>query len=206
MSIVVAFSTADYQVWCCDGRVMTPQGDSLAVSSDCVQKIVPIPNTRLICGWVGDRFDASTVLRDLDGCLDADPVWILESLRTGLKRVTELSQRHSSASGQPYCPTAFLLGGFDEEKPLLYCVMPDGHCIRRNRIAAIGVGAQDCVSRLSPLLPQITGCSEAYECLNREIERLSSESDLVGGDIYSLAVTRNRECRPHPFETVSCAH
>jgi hypothetical protein len=190
MSLVVGFNGDYFQVWCCDGLMIQRHGDSFAPSHYMTKKIHRLPNINALCGWVGEKYDADLILKQMCAFPTDSIEKLLKHASDECWRINQLSNSFSRRNDHFFCPTGLLLGGYLMGERFLAAITPD-RCVQlKMRFAAIGAGANIAAKCLSEVSSHLLSPGDAFAVSVGSIVQASHESEFVGGYIFRFFLTR----------------
>ncbi len=192
MSLVIAYNAIERQVWCCDRRTVTPQDGRFVRSSDNAQKIRQILNSNILCGWIGDKYDADSILSAIPSPSHSSIEDWLEEVAFCCQHINSLSFGFCANNNQAFCPTGLLIGGYHSDKRFLAVITPDGQVMSRNQYAAIGVGSETASERLYNVREHPLPVAQAYETIWDCITDASREDEYVGGLVTWFLISSGR--------------
>ena len=189
MSLVVGFNGDSFQVWCCDGLTIQRHGDFFAPSHYMTKKIHRLPHINVLCGWVGGKYDADLILKQICA-LPADSVKkLLKHAADECLRINQLSNSFSMRNAHFFCPTGLLLGGYLMGERFLATITPEGCVQPKMRFAAIGAGANIAAKCLSEVSSHPLSLDNACALLIDSMVQASHGSEFVGGYVFRFVLT-----------------
>lgn len=188
--MVIGYMGDSFQIWCCDGLTIQPQGDSFVPSSQAVKKIHRLPSINVLCGWVGEKYDAEMILDGLSS-RQADSVMLLvKHAANECQRINRLSHSFCTDRNQVFCPTGLLVGGFLMDECFLASISPEGGVQSKTRFAAIGAGAHSAAKCLREVSTHPLSLRDAWTALIDSVVQASHNSEFVGGYLFTFLITR----------------
>jgi hypothetical protein len=192
MSLVIAYNAIERQVWCCDGRTVTPQNGRFVRSSDSAQKIRRISNSSILCGWIGDKYDADLIISAIPSPGNSSIEAWFNEVAFCCQHINRLSFDFCTNDNQAFCPTGLLVGGYHSGKRFLAIITPEGQVVSKNQYAAIGVGSETASERLYNVREHPLPVSRAYETIWDCVTDASREDEYVGGLVSWFFVSSGR--------------
>lgn len=192
MSLVICYDGGYYQLWLSDGRTVTPRGTAFACVSDHVEKIHMLCQMNVLCGWVGEKYDAESIMGDI---LQLPPM-TRESLLAGAsetcRQVGQLSQSFCHARNEFFCPTGLLVGGYDTHGAFIAVVTPEGQVEHCKCVAAIGIGSHEATKAFSQDPLTIVDAFDEATAIAADV---FSRKATVGGSMHCWVITPHRHIR-----------
>lgn len=188
MSLVLCYHAVGGQIWCSDGRTVFPTEHQFVQTDHQVRKIRCLPNSSIICGWVGEKYDAEKIIDNIRWRPSSSVQSQLVRIANSCRIVNDLSRAFCGRRDQVFCPTGLLIGGYTGGTGFLSVVTPDGLIERKERFAAIGIGAKVASRCLSEIGEHPLLLIEALDVLLDTMTEACRDSEFVGVQRYCLAV------------------
>lgn len=191
MSLVIGYNAPECQIWCCDGLTVYFNQGRLEQVTKKEKKIRSIPNSKILCGWVGEKYDAEFIIKGISFRPSISLNEFLRDVANRCHQVNDISCNKCEQSNQIYCPTGLLIGGFLPGRQFLSVVSPDGQIQKHKMFGAIGIGSEIAQTKLSGLHRHHLSALHIFDKLIDCLTKAFSEFDQVGGSVYWAFLKQN---------------
>jgi 20S proteasome alpha/beta subunit len=209
MSLVIAYNAMEYQVWCCDGRTVVSNAGSFIASGEGTIKIGRLKTGSILCGWVGEKYDADSMISSISAARYITVAGLLQKAAICCEGINGLSSDFCHRNDRHYCPTGLILGGFNFGRRFLATITPEGEIIRRERYAAIGIGTDIVAGNMSEARQHPLPVARALPMMKDCMTEVMKEHQFVGGAFAWFVVSPDRtielqRCETSPRTSPTC--
>lgn len=195
MSLIICYTGDDYQLWLSDGLTVAPKGSDFECIRENTEKISILSRMNVLCGWVGEKFDAEWIMEEIRFLPRMKHGKLLEVISKNCRRINRLSRIYCLEKNEFFCPTGLLIGGYDCEDKFLATVTPQGQIKHFESLGAIGIGSHQVTKSFSEFSHLSISLVDAFDKIVGIAKMIFSENELIGGDLHCWVISKFHHLR-----------